>query len=133
MRRIWNPERKARPSKASSSARPWSSTWDDEEQTYYSEFDGDDADESLLEGLLEDIDLRAFLPTEEVDVDDEWEVDTSTLGPVLLPGGALGFYSQDWDEEVTDLIETNHRDELRRGRQVDLRRRAQLHVEGHAR
>ncbi|MEW6073662.1 MAG: hypothetical protein AB1726_13850 [Planctomycetota bacterium] len=46
-------------------------------------------DETLLEGLEEDMDLRAFLPRGEVAVDDEWEIDPQDVRGLFAPGGSL--------------------------------------------
>lgn len=43
----------------------------------------------LLEGLREDLDLRALLPPEEVALGDRWQVPADRLLDVLLPGGDL--------------------------------------------
>ena len=61
-------------------------TWDDEEEGYIAEFaDEEEAgDEDVLNGLGEDMDLRALLPGDGVSVGDTWEVDL--VGDVLMPG-----------------------------------------------
>lgn len=46
-------------------------------------------DTALLVGLAEDLDLRAFLPAEDVGVEDWWNVDAAHLARVLAPGGRL--------------------------------------------
>lgn len=46
-------------------------------------------DAALLPGLAEDLDLRAFLPTEDMGVEDWWNVDAAALARVLAPGGQL--------------------------------------------
>jgi len=47
------------------------------------------ASSKLLEGLRDDLDLRAFLTEEGVGVGDWWKVDAATLVDVLAPGGEL--------------------------------------------
>ncbi|MCZ6596478.1 MAG: hypothetical protein O7B99_02450 [Planctomycetota bacterium] len=64
-------------------------TWNEEEGDYTLEFDGDEGDEELLEGLVEDTDLRGFLPTEDVSPGDTWEIETEEMRKVLAFGGAL--------------------------------------------
>jgi len=44
-------------------------------------------DASLLEDLTEDMDLRAFVPEDDVGVEDWWDVDADALARVLAPGG----------------------------------------------
>jgi len=72
-------------------------TWDEEEEEYVREFPDGDGDEELLEGLLEDMDLRALLPAGKVSKGDEWEIDPTDLIPVLAPGGDL---SLEMGEEI---------------------------------
>jgi hypothetical protein len=62
-------------------------TWGSDEERYEVAFAGGEGDGSLLEGLQEDMDLRAFLPTGEVGADDSWDVDAAALAVVLRPGG----------------------------------------------
>jgi hypothetical protein len=53
-------------------------------------FEGEEhATSELLRGLREDLDLRGFLPAEDVGVEDWWEVDVEQLADVLAPGGDL--------------------------------------------
>jgi hypothetical protein len=52
-------------------------------------FAGEGGDAALLEGLVEDLDLRAFLPDEDMGVEDNWEIASERLARVLAPGGAL--------------------------------------------
>mgnify|MGYP003572279695 CR=1 FL=1 len=53
-------------------------------------FDGDEEhDAELLDGLEEDMDMRALLPTGEVEEGASWELDPSSLLTVFAPGGDL--------------------------------------------
>ncbi len=52
-------------------------------------FAGEGGDAALLAGLVEDLDLRAFLPDEDMGVEDNWEIESERLARVLAPGGAL--------------------------------------------
>jgi len=63
--------------------------WNPEAEKYECGFPDDDGDAELLEGLEEDMDLRVFLPDEEVGTDDEWTVQLADLQRVLAPGGDL--------------------------------------------
>lgn len=49
--------------------------------------EGSSGDTRLLDGLTEDLDLRAFLPDDDVGPEDWWDVDSSDLSRVLAPGG----------------------------------------------
>ena len=64
-------------------------TWDGEDSAYEVEFveEDEDADPELLEGLWEDADLRALLPTGAVEVGGSWSVEPEALAPVLRPCG----------------------------------------------
>jgi len=61
-------------------------TWDDEEEGYVVEFadEEQDADEEVLSSLGEDMDLRALLPYDGVEIGDTWDV--LDVGSVLMPG-----------------------------------------------
>jgi hypothetical protein len=64
-------------------------TWDSDEERYDVAFAGGEGDGSLLEGLQEDMDLRAFLPSGEVDDGDSWDVDAAAMATLLRPGGEV--------------------------------------------
>jgi len=70
-------------------------------------FEKDEGDDRLLEGLAEDLDLRAFLPPGEVEEAEEWTIRPNALKSVLAPGGALGMGAAedgaDWAEEMSFL------------------------------
>jgi len=66
-------------------------TWDDEDESYRVAFVDEDADEDLLENLVEDMDLRALLPEDEVAEGDRWEPDAAAVAALFLPGGDLSF------------------------------------------
>jgi hypothetical protein len=54
--------------------------WDEDEEEFGVEFDDDgEDDEELLEELVEDMDLRGFLPDEEVEEGDSWALDVLTF------------------------------------------------------
>jgi hypothetical protein len=81
-------------------------TWNDETSSYDVAFDGDKGDEKLLEGLFEDMDLRAFLPSKETKVGDDWNVDLRSLKAIAMPGGNLSLLPQDQeiDEEAMEMF-----------------------------
>lgn len=60
-------------------------------------------DAELLDGLDEDMDLRAFLPDKPVAKGDSWDVEPAAFHAVLWPGGRLPFHDKDKDEP--DAIE----------------------------
>lgn len=64
-------------------------TWDADDEAYVPAFEGDDGDEDLLEGLVEDMDLRTLLPDGPVSEGDEWDVELVALADILAPGGNL--------------------------------------------
>lgn len=72
-------------------------TWDAEEEVYTRGFTDGDGDENLLEGLFEDMDLRALLPDDKVNKGDEWEIVPSDLKSILAPGGDLSLEPQDME------------------------------------
>jgi len=69
--------------------------WNAEDGEYHTSFVDEDGDKDLLEGLLEDMDLRAFLPDHEVEIGDEWTVEPHLIGAVLAPGGNLKLIPED--------------------------------------
>lgn len=65
-------------------------SWDGDEGEYRVGFENDaDGDETLLENLKEDIDLRDFLPTKEVSEGDSWKVPAEAVKAALAPGGDI--------------------------------------------
>lgn len=63
--------------------------WNAETSEYDVSFAEEEGDKELLTGLFEDMDLRAFLPGREVEVDDEWEIEPRDIATVMAPGGDL--------------------------------------------
>src|SRR5262245_13349445 len=60
-------------------------------------------DAELLDGLDEDMDLRAFLPDKPVAKGDSWDVEPAAFHAVLWPGGRLPFH--DADKHESDAVE----------------------------
>ena len=73
-------------------------TWNEEEGEYNVAFKDNEGDESLLEGLEENMDLRMFLPEGDVATGDTWKVDLKGLGAVVMPGGNLGYVPESTEE-----------------------------------
>jgi len=76
--------------------------WNEAESRYdatYDEEAGGPAE--LLEGLSEDMDLRALLPGNSVSTGDTWEIDPAKLADVFFPGGNLGFAPEGAEDEVS--------------------------------
>jgi hypothetical protein len=73
--------------------------WDEEEEEYTRAFvDDEEADDTLLQGLLPRLDLAFMLPEEGVSVDDEWQVDAIQIASLLVPGGDLAYDVEGRDE-----------------------------------
>jgi hypothetical protein len=81
--------------------------WNDEEADFDVSFHESEGDEELLEGLEEDMDLRAFLPTSEVAQGDSWSVELEALDCIAMPGGNLALVPEDEevDEESMEMLE----------------------------
>jgi len=76
--------------------------WNADDEAYEVEFaEGDaDNDEELLEGLVENMDLAEFLPSEAVSPDDSWSFPASALVSVLVPGGYLSMVPEEVAPEM---------------------------------
>lgn len=74
--------------------------WDDAREAFRSSFAAESlADTDLLEGLVEDTDLRGFLAPGPVEPGDSWTVCAANLGNLWRPGGALAFHAWDASDE----------------------------------
>jgi len=67
-------------------------------------FEKAEGDERLLDGLSEDMDLRVFLPTEDVEEGAQWKVRPIALKDVLAPGGALGMGATEDDADWVEMV-----------------------------
>ncbi len=73
--------------------------WNEDAGEYDVTFaEGTEGDEELLENLAEDMDLRAFLPDQEVAVGDTWKVPVEAAKAVFAPGGALKVVPEESDD-----------------------------------
>ena len=82
-------------------------TWDDDEQEYSAEFE-DGGDEDLLDELVEDMDLRGFLPEDSVDEGDSWEPGIEAFKALLDAGGDLHLRADDEERsEVDEQLDEN--------------------------
>lgn len=109
-------------------------TWNAEESAYVPKLEGD-GEEELLEGLDEDMDLRALLPKASVSEGDTWDLDVKKLRSVLALGGNLKLVPQnddmpeggmpgmdnmgDFSKMLEDLIEGEATAEYRGTREID--------------
>lgn len=76
-------------------------TWDPDAEDYGVAFADDaDGDEDLLEGLVADMDARAFLPTGEVSKGDSWSVDPQAVRTFFAPGGSVKLEMEALDEDM---------------------------------
>lgn len=65
-------------------------TWDEADEAYSCAYDeGSSGPPGLLEGLVLECDLAAFLPPREVEPGETWEVAPAALAQVLKPSGEL--------------------------------------------
>jgi hypothetical protein len=77
--------------------------WNEDDAVYEVEYADAPDDGELLEGLEEDMDLRAFLPPGPVSAGDSWELEVDALRAVLAPGGDLAFVELDEAEDTSAL------------------------------
>lgn len=78
-------------------------TWSEDDSDYVASFPEDEGDEELLVGLIEDMDLRGFLPEGEVAEGDEWKVPPQTLVTILAPGGNLKAVPEEVDVDMMGM------------------------------
>jgi hypothetical protein len=72
-------------------------TWSADEREYEAKLEHAPDRDSRLQGLVEDLDLRGFLPGTCVEEDDRWSADPNSVGALFLPGGDLGLSASDGD------------------------------------
>ncbi len=64
--------------------------WDDEASEFKKSFHESSGDDSLLESLIDDMEVRALLPGKKVSTGDTWEVAGEKLTALFFPGGVAG-------------------------------------------
>jgi len=81
--------------------------WNEESGDYDVSFaDDSEGDESLLEGLTEDTDLRGLLPRGEVSKDETWEFEPMALQAMLMPSGDMSWETEDMpDADMAEFEE----------------------------
>jgi len=67
--------------------------------TYAATFAGEGAEESLLDGLNEDMDFRFLLPAGRVAIGEAWAIDPKLCGAIFAPGGDLKLEEKGTDED----------------------------------
>lgn len=83
--------------------------WNSDSDTYEKSFHESKGDDSLLEKLSEDMDVRTLLPSKKVSEGDTWEVAGDKLLPIFLPGGLPGDIAADGDKaEAKAALEELH-------------------------
>jgi hypothetical protein len=78
--------------------------WNPESSTYDVAYHESEGDSKLLEGLDEDMDLRALLPKGEIEEGGTWEIDSKVFKSIVMPGGDLGIRPEDLDEEAMSMM-----------------------------
>ncbi|MCZ6598929.1 MAG: hypothetical protein O7B99_14930 [Planctomycetota bacterium] len=64
-------------------------TWDEKRRRYHTEFEESGPHLDLLRDLVEDTDLRRFLPPDEVEEDETWKLEAGVLRDLFFAGGDL--------------------------------------------
>ena len=83
-------------------------TWNADDKRFDVQAAADqELDAELLDGLDEDMDLRAFLPDKPVAKGDSWDVEPAAFHAVLWPGGRLPFHDADKHEPDEIYYELN--------------------------
>jgi hypothetical protein len=109
--------------------------WDEEAEEFEVAWHESEGDDELLEGLTEDMDLRALLPAGAVAEGDTWDLDVKKLRTVLALGGNMKIVPKtegmpeggmpgmdgmtDFSQMFDDLIEGDATAEYRGTRDVD--------------
>jgi hypothetical protein len=78
-------------------------------EDYEKSFGEEGGDEELLAGLVEDMDLRALLPSGEVEEGDRWDIDLDELANILYAGGAMAWEMEsDGDDPPAGVPDPAH-------------------------
>ncbi len=85
-------------------------SWNADDEEYDRELTEGDIDDDLLNELESDLDLAGFLPEEEVEEDDSWDIDIETFKLLLDPGREVGITApgseDDEDEDEESFLDT---------------------------
>ncbi len=90
-------------------------TWNEENGEYDVAFAGDEegeGDKKLLENLAEDMDLRAFLPGEDVSEGDTWKIELDQIATLMLPGGDLKLRPEENVDVDVEMFEALFEDDF---------------------
>ena len=88
-------------------------TWNEEEADFDVAFaEGTEGDEELLENLVENIDLREFLPPKEVAPGDTWTLAAKAARDSLAPGGSLKIVPEEEGDTPMGFGNNMSQDEL---------------------
>jgi hypothetical protein len=82
--------------------------WNDKEEAYEPSFPEGKGDETLLERLKEDMDLRAFLPDSDVKEDAKWTVKAGAAALFIFPNGQVKLEDAEKEEGEEDRSEIDH-------------------------
>lgn len=78
--------------------------WDDDALEFKKSFHESSGDDSLLESLIDDMEVRALLPGKKVSADDTWEVAGEKLTALFFPGGVAGGVSDGGEGPDVDAM-----------------------------
>jgi hypothetical protein len=82
--------------------------WDADQSAYTPRFDEHGGDAALLENLVEDFDLRGFVPGAAVEIGATWKVDVTALRTALAPGtGHALLPARGGEERMSDMVQRN--------------------------
>ncbi len=84
--------------------------WDAEKEEFMRSYEGEGADEALLEGLIEDCDLRGVLPAGDVNAGDSWDLDPEVFDLLTGPGGDVGLVDPNDEDDGDDDLDEQFRD-----------------------
>lgn len=87
-------------------------SWNADDEEYDRELTEGDIDDDLLMELEHDLDLAGFLPEEEVEEDDSWDIDIETFKLLLDPGREVGITAPGSEDDEEDEDEESFLDTL---------------------
>ena len=86
--------------------------WNADEDKYDVAYEEEGGDEELLDGLIEDFDMRTFLPPGPVEVGDSWTVDGKALAELAMQGNSLHLMPEEMGEDELEMMEQFMNDEF---------------------